>query len=218
MGNSTMTETLRHTFRLAVASSCLLAGAAHADVTMTKEQIQSEMDRAQRAYYNQEMMDAALIYKKLAMLNYFPAQTALGYLLDYTEASDQAVGWYIMAAFQGDATGAYALGNAYITGAGIKKDPAQALYWTRFAADKGNLNAIKVLESAYRRGETSGLAVKVDIGQAEYWKSKRIPLQEAEKKERKEAEARQAEMKKQKEEETKKTDAEAAAKRFGKGD
>ncbi|MGC2164521.1 MAG: hypothetical protein WA632_00750 [Gallionella sp.] len=184
---------------------------------MTKAEIQAEMDRAQSAYYRQEMMDAALIYKKLALQNYLPAQTALGYLLDYTEASDQAVGWYIMAAFQGDATGAYALGNAYITGAGIKKDPAQGLYWTRFAADKGNLNAIKVLESAYRRGETSGLAVKVDIGQAEYWKSKRIPLQEAEKKERVEAEAKQAEMHKQQVEITKKADDEAAAKRFGKG-
>lgn len=213
-----MTERLRRTYRVGVAAFGLLAGIAQADViAMTKAEIQAEMDRAQSAYYRQEMMDAALIYKKLALQNYLPAQTALGYLLDYTEASDQAVGWYIMAAFQGDATGAYALGNAYITGAGIKKDPAQGLYWTRFAADKGNLNAIKVLESAYRRGETSGLAVKVDIGQAEYWKSKRIPLQEAEKKERVEAEAKQAEMHKQQVEITKKADDEAAAKRFGKG-
>lgn len=213
-----MTERLGRIYRVGVAAACLLAGVAQADVgTMTKAEIEAEMNRAQEAYYRQELMDAALIYKKLAMQNYLPAQTALAYLLDYTEASDQAVGWYIMAAFQGDATGAYALGNAYITGTGIKKDPAQALYWTRFAADKGNLNAIKTLESAYRRGETSGLAVKVDIGQAEYWKSKRIPLQEAERKERLDAEAKQAEMRKQAEEATKKADKEAAAQRFGEG-
>jgi TPR repeat protein len=71
------------------------------------------------------------------------------------------------------------LAKAYSTGLGIKRDPLQALYWYKFAADKDNLNAIKVMENAYRIGERSGLPVKVDLKQAEYWKAKKIPLEKA---------------------------------------
>jgi len=171
-----MNAILKQTFRNGILAFCLSSSLALADVA-------DDFKRANDLYDNQEMVDAAEIFKKLALQNYLPAQARLGDLFDYTEAHELAVGWYIMAAFQGDATGAYGLGRAYHTGLGIKQDPEQALFWFKFSADKNDLNAIKVMENAYRVGDQSGLPVKVDLKQAEYWKAKRTPLEEAKKKE-----------------------------------
>lgn len=160
------------TFRIGILAFCLSSSVALADNA-------EEMARANDFYDKQEMTDAAVIFKKLALQNYLPAQTRLGDLLDYSGAFEVATGWYIMAAYQGDADGAYGLARMYISGEGIKKDPEQALYWYKFAADKDNLNAVKVLEKAYRTGDASGLPVPVDLKQAEYWKAKKIVLDAA---------------------------------------
>jgi len=191
-------------FQLGILAFCLLSTIALADTD-------EDMARANEFYAQMELMDAAVLYKKLALKNHLPAQASLGELLDYTEDHVEAVGWYITAAFQGNAKGAYYLARAYQTGNGISKDPAQALYWYKFAANKDNLNAIKVLEKVYRSGEgASGLPVKVDIKQAEFWKSKKV-VQEAQMK--KEYEDKQAAAKKaleEKAEATRKADEEAA--------
>jgi len=159
----------QRTLQIGIFALCLSSSVALADNT-------EEMARANDYYEKQEMTNAAEIYKKLAFLNYLPAQTRLGDLLDYSENHVVAVGWYIMAAFQGDANGAFGLGRAYNSGLGIKKEPDQALYWLRFAADRDNLNAVMALERAYRMGESSGLPVPADPKQVEYWKAKRIVL------------------------------------------
>jgi len=166
---------LKRTFRLGILAFCLSSSLALADFA-------EDFKRANDLYDYQEMTDAALIFKKLALQNYLPAQARLGDLYDYTEAHEMAVGWYIMAAFQGNARGAYGLGRAYLTGLGIKKDPEQALFWYKFSADKDDLNAINVMENAYRTGDKSGLPVKVDLKQADSWKAKGTPLEEAKKK------------------------------------
>ncbi|MGC2048509.1 MAG: tetratricopeptide repeat protein [Gallionella sp.] len=171
-----MNAMFKRTFQNGILAFCLASSLALADIA-------DDFKRASDLYDKQEMVDAALIFKKLALQNYLPAQSRLGDLYDYTEAHELAVGWYIMAAFQGDAPGAYGLGRAYVTGFGIKKDPEQALFWYKFSADKGNVNAIKVMENAYRIGNESGLPVKVDLKRAEYWKAKKTPLEEAKKKE-----------------------------------
>jgi TPR repeat protein len=171
-----MNAILKRTFRIGILTFFLSSSLALADTA-------SDFKRASDAYDNQEMVDAAIIFKELALKNYLPAQARLGDLYNYTEAHEEAVGWYITAAFQGDAAGAYGLARAYHTGYGIKKDPEQALFWFKFSADKDNLNSIKVMENAYRIGDQSGLPVKIDLKQAEYWKSKRTPLEEAKKKE-----------------------------------
>jgi len=170
-----MDAILKRTFRSSILAFCLSSSLALADTA-------SDFKRASDAYDNQEMVDAAKIFKELALQNHLPAQARLGDLYDYTESHEEAVGWYIMAAFQGDAKGAYGLGRAYLTGLGIKKDPEQALFWYKFSAGKDDLNAINVMENAYRIGDKSGLPVKVDLKQAEYWKAKGTPLEEAKKK------------------------------------
>ena len=188
---------------IGILAFCLSSTLALADTA-------EDMIRADEFYENMEMMDAAVLYKKLALENHLPAQARLGELLDYTEDHVEAVGWYITAAFQGNAKGAYHLGQSYLSGSGINKDPAQALYWFKFAADKDNLNAVKALENAYRKGDVTGLPVKVDIKQAEFWKSKKIPLEEQRKKEFEEALAAAKKARKEEAEAIKKADEEAA--------
>lgn len=161
------------TFRIGMMALCLVTQTAMADPA-------AEMERANEMYSKEQMMDAAVIFRQLALQNYPPAQARLGEMLDYTEEDEEAVGWYIMSAAQGDAVGAHGLGKMYFTGEGIKKDPEQALYWYRFAAEKDNLNAIKVIVTAYRLGPASGLPVSADLKQAEFWNAKKIPLEKEE--------------------------------------
>lgn len=175
-----------------------------------------DMARANDFYDSQQLVDAFKLMNKLAEQNYLPAQARLGEMLDYTEADEEAVGWYIMAAAQGDAAGAYGLGRMYLSGEGIKKDPAQALFWIRFAAEKDDLNALKAMADAYRKGADSGLPVQVDLKQAEYWDAKKAPIEAAVLKV-KEAK-RQAYLKKLYEkQEALKKESEEAAKNAGKG-
>lgn len=165
----------KRTFLAGIWVLSLLSPSAQADDA-------EDMARANDFYSKQQMVDAIPIFLKLAEKNYLPAQARLGEILDYTEQDEEAVGWYIMAAFQGDAAGAYGLGRMYLSGDGINKDPRQALYWIRFAAEKDDLNAVKALEYAYRKGAVSGLGVTVDLKQAQFWEAKRKPLEEARKK------------------------------------
>ena len=165
----------KRTFLIGIWVLSLLSPAAQADDA-------EDMARANDYYDKQQMVDAIPIFMKLAEKNYLPAQPRLGDIMDYTEEDEQAVGWYIMAAFQGDAAGAYGLGRMYANGDGIKKDNGQALYWIKLAAGKDDLNAIKALELAYRTGVSSGLQVAVDLKQAQFWEAKRKPLEEARKK------------------------------------
>jgi TPR repeat protein len=165
----------KRTFLIGIWVLSLLSPAAQADDA-------EDMARANDYYDKQQMVDAIPIFMKLAEKNHLPAQSRLGDIMDYTEEDEQAVGWYIMAAFQGDAAGAYGLGRMYANGDGIKKDNGQALYWIKLAAGKDDLNAIKALELAYRTGASSGLQVAVDLKQAQFWEAKRKPLEEARKK------------------------------------
>lgn len=195
----------QRTLRNGILAFCLLSSVALADNA-------EDMARANDFYDKQEMTNAAEIFKKLASQNYLPAQVRLGDLLDYSEIHEVAVGWYIMAAFQGNPEGAYGLGRAYNTGLGIKKDPDQALYWYKFAADKDNLNAVMVLEKAYLKGDAAGLSVPVDLKQAEYWKAKRIILDAAHTKEFEEKLAAEKKKREEKAAGIKKADEEAAKK------
>ncbi len=193
----------KRTFLTGIWVLSLLSPAAQADDA-------EDMARANDFYDKQQMVDAIPIFMKLAEKNYLPAQTRLGDIMDYTEEDEQAVGWYIMAAFQGDAAGAYGLGRMYANGDGIKRDNGQALYWIKLAAGKDDLNAIKALEAAYRTGTDSGLEVTIDLKQAQFWEAKRKPLEEARKKADEEKIAAIRKVLEEKAEARKKSDEEAA--------
>ncbi|MDX8385682.1 MAG: hypothetical protein R8M11_04085, partial [Gallionella sp.] len=104
-----------------------------------------------------------------AMENYTPAQVRLGEYFDYAEYNEDAVGWFLMAAFQGNVSGAFGLAKMYSTGEGIDKREDKALFWYRFAAERNHLSSVRVLASAYKNGF---LGVKEDLDEAQLWEDK----------------------------------------------
>jgi TPR repeat protein len=95
----------------------------------------------------------------------------LGQFTHDSQDYDEASGWFIMAALQGDAAGAFGLGQMYAVGEGLEKNPEKALYWIKFAANKNHLPAVEVMVSAYKNGD---LGLPIDLDQAKTWES-RVP-------------------------------------------
>ena len=112
-------------------------------------------------------------------MNYLPAQVSVGQLEESAQFYLAAVGWYYMAASQGDAAGQYNLARMYLEGNGIDKDQAKALYWFKRSADKKFLPAVKILADGYRQGL---MGLSVDKNQAAYWDAKAKRLEEIERK------------------------------------
>jgi len=120
------------------------------------EQATTKLDR-------DDLSAALILYVQAAELNYIPAQVKLGEFADSSQYYETAVGWFLMAAMQGDAAGQYNLGRMYQSGNGIEKDDAKASYWMRRSAAKNYVAAIKALALGYRIGT---LGLKVDLDQA----------------------------------------------------
>ena len=127
------------------------------------------LEKADRALENDRMDEAMKLYLQAAELNYTPAQVKLGELADYSQFYEAAVGWYIMAAMQGDAAAQSHLARMYLNGFGIEKDDAKASYWYRRSAAKDYIPSVKVLADSYRLGL---MGMKVDLDQAKAWDAK----------------------------------------------
>lgn len=160
------------------------------------------MEQAEKALDRQDLTEAMKFYFQAAEQNYTPAQVAVGKLADSAQYYDAAVGWFLMAAMQGDAEGQYNLARMYESGNGIQKDEAKASYWYRRSAAKNFIPALKVLAGSYRLGS---LGVKIDLEQAKAWEAKALRLEAIERKTLDEKMAKLAEdQKKLREEEAKK--------------
>jgi len=140
---------------------------------------------AESAMDEQDLQQAAIMYRKSAEQNYLPAQTALGELMRISQDGEEAFGWFLMAAYQGDAAAAYSLGQMYANGEGVEKNLAKAVYWTKHAADKNYLAAAKAMAVGYRTGK-GGLGLTIDIEQAKMWESRLPGMEQAAQKEAKE--------------------------------
>jgi len=130
-----------------------------------------EFALAEDAMNQQDLREAAIHYRKAAEQNYLPAQTAMGELLRVSQDYEEAFGWFLMSAYQGDAAGAYHLGQAYANGEGVEKNLAKAVYWIKVAAEKNYLTAAETLASAYRTGD---LGLPKDPELQKKWES-RLP-------------------------------------------
>lgn len=137
-------------------------------------------ERAQKAMDRADINDALFLLRAAAWENYTPAQVRLGEYFDYAEFDEDAVGWFLMAAFQGNVSGAFGLAKMYATGEGIDKREDKALFWYRFAAERNHLSSVKVLASAYKDGL---LGVKKDPNEAQKWEDKIPRLMAIQKKE-----------------------------------
>jgi TPR repeat protein len=137
---------------------------------------------ADSAMDEQDLHQAAIFYRKAAEQNYLPAQTALGDLLRASQDNEQAFGWFLMSAYQGDAAGAYGLGQMYANGEGVEKDLTKAAYWVKHAAEKNYLAAAEAVLIGYRTGK-GGFGFKIDPEQAKVWEARLPDMRQAAQKE-----------------------------------
>ncbi|MEO8343452.1 MAG: hypothetical protein ABI536_06495 [Gallionella sp.] len=139
----------------------------------------ADMARAENALKGEDLSEAIKFLRLAAEQNHIPAQVELGEIMHSTQENEAAVGWFLTAAYQGDAAGAYDLGQMYVVGEGVEKNSGKALYWIKHSAEKNYLPAVEILASAYRLGD---LGLAIDLDQAKIWEAKLPPLRAAAKK------------------------------------
>jgi hypothetical protein len=122
------------------------------------------------AYEAKDYADARRLLWPLADSGYAQAQYVLGdlayYSLDGVRNAAEGVRRYRQAAEQGHTLAAVMLGMAYESGAGVDKDPVQALAWYRRAADAGDAWGQYHVGAYHERG-WGGLTA--DITEARRW-------------------------------------------------
>ena len=146
-------------------------------------------ERAERAMGRADVNDALFLLRAAAMENYTPAQVRLGEFFDYSDFKEDAVGWFLVSAFQGNINGAYGLAKMYALGEGISQRDDKALFWYRFAAERNHLMSVKMLVLAYEEGH---LGVEKDADEAKFWEDKLPRLLAIQKEERRLSEERYA--------------------------
>ena len=142
---------------------------------------------AEDAMNRADLKKALDLFREAALLNYTPAQVFLGEYWDYASYYEEAVGWFMTAAYQGNVAGAFGLAKMYAQGNGIAQSNEKAFFWLRFAAERNHLPAMKVMLSIYKKGMWGQ---KADAEQAKYWQEKIPAVAAAEKKQIQEMRAR----------------------------
>ncbi len=162
-----------------VAFAAAAPEAAAAPTQLSPAAVDKLVTQAQSAYEREEIDVAVKLYAQAAEQNSTLAQVRMGEFAESAQFYEEASGWFLMAATQGNAIGQYDLARMYVAGTGIEKDEAKALYWFKRSADKKHLPAVKVLANAYRTG---GLGLRVDLDQAQSWDAKAARLEAIERK------------------------------------
>ena len=115
--------------------------------------IETYMAQAQQAFDRADIVSSMDWYRKAAELGHAPAQTRLGYLLDKSEANEEAAEWYRRAADQGYGPAVHGLAELYAIGEGVPQDDARARELFIQAARGGYAPSIRVLSLAYEKWE-----------------------------------------------------------------
>lgn len=129
------------------------------------------VEQADKALDQEDLVAAMKLYYQAAEQNYLPAQVRMGQFAESSQFYEESVGWYLMAATQGNAAGQANLGRMYLTGNGIEKDDNKALYWIRRAAAQDYLPAVRTMAISYKVGGFSG-KIKPDLDQEKLWNAK----------------------------------------------
>jgi TPR repeat protein len=167
-----MSTKLSQSFGIGILTLMLLSPVAFADVA-------GDVAKAEEALTREDLRDAIKYYKQAAEQNYIPAQVLVGQFMHDSQEYEEAAGWFMTAAVQGDPAGAFNLGQIYAVGEGVEKSPEKALYWIKFSANKNYLPAVEVLAMAYKNGD---LGLPIDLDQAKIWESRLPALRAAAKK------------------------------------
>jgi TPR repeat protein len=154
-----MSIRLSHSFGIGILVLIAVSPVALADA-------EGDTAIAVTALKREDIFKAKKYFRQAAEQNYAPAQVQLGELKHAALENEEAVGWFPMADYQGDAAGAYDLGEMYASGEGVELNVAKPVHWTSYSAEKNYLPAVEVLVSAYRSGDLGLklISIKLKIG------------------------------------------------------
>lgn len=145
-----------------VLLSCALLLLTAAGAEGPDDEVQEGLD----AYIRGDLLTAMVKFRSAADAGSAAAQARLGWILDQSEDNEAAVSLYRQSAAQGHAAGEYGLAEMYAKGEGVEKDVDVALGWFTKAAKRDHLPALRVLISAYEKGQ---LGLAPDELQAGRW-------------------------------------------------
>lgn len=138
----------------------------------SKSEIAQWFRMGDKAYFDENYVEAVIWYVKAAEQGHAEAQYSLGvcYYSGQGVAKDykQAVYWYGKAAEQGHMLAQNNLGVRYDSGQGVEKDYTQAVFWYRKAAKQGYMAAQYNLGICYEYGR----GIEQDYAQAAAWYGK----------------------------------------------
>ncbi len=143
--------------------SILLLGMPPTVVFATPEE---DFVKANQLYEEADFKESTRLYLQAADQNYLPAQVRLGEMLLGGTEYNEAFGWFLTAAFQGDAAGQFNVGQMYMNGFGVEASPSKAFYWTKKAAEQDYLDAVRLLAFSYRPVISKSVEGKVDKGKS----------------------------------------------------
>ena len=155
---------------------------------------EEDFANAEKSFNEEDIKEATRYLRLAADQNYFPAQVRLGELMTGSTDFEEGFGWFLTAAFQGDAAGQYNLGQMYALGYGVEKNPEKAFFWTKKSAEQNYLPAVKLLAGLYKPAEDGNtlkniLGITPNKEQADFWGAKLPDLQKAADKKTKQAKA-----------------------------
>jgi TPR repeat protein len=139
---------------------------------------------AEKSFNEEDIKEATRLLRAAADQNYFPAQVRLGQFMTGSTDYEEGFGWFLTAAFQGDAAGQYELGQMYALGYGTDKNPDKAFFWTKKSAEQSFLPAVQLLADLYkpeaeRKILKNILGITPNAEQAAFWAAKLPELEDA---------------------------------------
>jgi hypothetical protein len=148
---------------------------------------EEDVNKAVKLLDSEDIKEASILLHSAAEQNYTPAQVLLGEFMYGSEDYDEALGWFLTAALQGNAAGQFHLGEMYAFGFGIDKSPEKALFWIKKSADQNYLPAVKLLAENFKITEaneakkpSNRFGITQDADQAKYWGDKLPALEKIE--------------------------------------
>ncbi|NOU01794.1 MAG: sel1 repeat family protein [Gallionella sp.] len=139
---------------------------------------------AEKSFNEEDIKEATRLLRAAADQNYLPAQVRMGQFMYGSTDYEEAFGWFLTAAFQGDAAGQYELGQMYGLGYGTDKNPDKAFFWTKKSAEQNYLPAVQLLADLYkpeaeRKILINFLGISPNAEQAAFWGAKLPELEDA---------------------------------------
>ncbi|MEQ1590008.1 MAG: tetratricopeptide repeat protein [Gallionella sp.] len=127
---------------------------------------EEDVAKANQLFEEADFKESTRLYLQAADQNYLPAQVHLGEMLMGGTEYNEAFGWFLTAAFQGDAAGQFNVGQMYLNGFGVEASPSKAFYWIKKAAEQDYLDAVRLLAASYRPVTEKSVEGQIDKGKS----------------------------------------------------